>query len=104
MIERSVLILVLALVFAAGLFVAGIYVGKSSCERAYAEREVERIKADAKIVDKLRVEGDKREVIYRDRIKTVRETVDNCLSQPIADPVLGQLRNATGSAQGSPSH
>ncbi len=101
MIERVILILILVAV----LFSAGVYVGKSMGAREHAEGEVERIRADTRIVDKLRVEDNKREVIYRDRSKVIREMVDDCLSQPIAGPVLDQLRNATvGTAARSASY
>src|SRR5437762_14304598 len=92
MIERIVFFLILV----AGIFCAGMYVGQSGCERAQAEAEVNRIKADAKLVHELRAEDNKREVIYRDRVKTVHVAVESCLLQPIAGPVLDQLRDATG--------
>jgi hypothetical protein len=100
MMERIIFFVVLV----TGLFAAGVYAGKSYCERAHVEQEIKQIRADAKTVDRLRTEDDKREVIYRNRIKTVRETVDNCLAQPIATPVLDRLRDATGAAARSPTH
>lgn len=80
---------------ATALFFSGVYVGEARCEKAQAERNVERLVADGKIVDELKVEANKKEVVYRDRIKIIREAVDNCLAQPIAGPVVEQLRLAT---------
>lgn len=84
-----------AVIGAAVLFFTGVYVGEARCEKAQAERNVERLVADGKLVDTLKTDDNKKEVIYRDRIKIVREVVDNCLTQPIAGPVLEQLHHAT---------
>jgi hypothetical protein len=94
MIEKTLFFIILVV----GLFGAGVYVGKASSERDHAEHALDQIKADARTVTTLRAAEQKQEVIYRERVKIVRESVDNCLSQPIAGPVLDQLRGAVGPA------
>jgi hypothetical protein len=56
--------------------------------------QAQQLKTDAKRVDGLRADERKTEVVYRERIKIVRETVDDCLPRRMPDPVLEQLRAA----------
>ncbi|GEM_PF-4317968 len=100
MIERTLIFIILIV----SLFAAGVYVGKSGCEREHAEHDVQQIKADSRTVSRLQAEGQQQEVIYRERIKIVRESVDSCLSQPIAGPVLEQLRGALRPVTRSATH
>lgn len=72
-------------------FIAGFDIGNSYAENKYREAQLKQLEKDSKAVEKLRDQTNKAEVIYRDRIKVVRETVDNCLSTRIAEPVISQL-------------
>ena len=48
---------------------------------------------EADLVAKLEEAKANREVITNERIRIVRETVDECINRPIPEPLLGSLLN-----------
>src|SRR5687767_4772924 len=75
---------------------AGFRLGKGYTENQYKEAQQDQLEKDSKTVEKLRLVDKQKEVIYLDRVKIVREAVDNCLDQSISGPGLEQLRESTG--------
>lgn len=45
------------------------------------------------LIEKLEAAKAKREVITNERIKIIKETVDECINRPIPQPLLDSLRN-----------
>jgi hypothetical protein len=46
----------------------------------------------AKEVGKVEEKRRQREIVYRDRVKVIHESNDDCLSQPVPDDILRALR------------
>ena len=86
-----------AILAALGLFLSAMWFaydyGRDSERLAQAGAiEAYRLK-EANLIEDLEKAKSKREVVTNERIKIVKETVDECINRPIPEPLIGSLRN-----------
>ena len=80
-----------------GLFVSSLYFAYDygrNTERLKNATLIEQFrKKEANLMNDLETAKAKREIEYRDRIKVIKETVDDCINRPISQPLLDSLRS-----------
>ena len=86
-----------AILAALSLFMGSLWFaydyGRDSERLAQAKIIEKHRQKEADLIEELETAKANREVITRDRIRIVKETVDDCIARPIGEPLISSLFN-----------
>jgi len=76
-------------------YVAVYNTGKTVCRKEVQDAILKQVERENKLIKELEEARKKREIVYREKIKIIRETNDSCLDQPLHPDIKRLFDNDT---------